>query len=61
MSNLARNGKKKFGGSWRFSAVAEVTPPFLHSSLMNIMKATAIPNLTAVNHFLAVFMCFKEF
>ncbi len=52
--------KKIFGGSRRFSVVALVPPPFLHSSLMNIIKATAIQNLTVVNHFLAEFMGFKE-
>ena len=28
LSNSARNGKKKFGGRWRFSAVVAVPPPF---------------------------------
>jgi len=50
MYNSARNGKKKFGGRWRFSAVS---PPFLRSSLINIIKATATPKLTAATHFLA--------
>ena len=36
---------------WRFSKVAVVPPPFLHSSLINIIKTTAILNLTAVTHF----------
>ncbi len=53
MSNSARNGEKKFGGRWRFSGVAAVLPPFLRSSLINIIKATAMPKLTAVTHFLA--------
>ena len=48
--------KKKFGGRWRFSAVAAVSPPFLRSSLINIIKATTIPKLTAVTHFLAEFL-----
>ena len=47
--------KKKFGGRWRFSAVATVSPPFLRSSLIDIIKATVIPKLTAVTHFLAEF------
>ncbi len=59
MSNSARNGKKKFGGSGQFSALSAVSPQFLHSSLINIIKATAIPNLTAVSHYLAEFMRFK--
>ncbi len=54
--NSARNGEKKFGGLWRFSAVAAVLPPFLRSSLINIIKVTAIPKLTAVTHFLAEFL-----
>ncbi len=41
-------------------AVAAVPQPFLHSSLINIKNATAIPNLTAVNNFLAEFMRFRE-
>ena len=45
MSNSARNGKH----IWRQMSV--VPPPFLHSSLINNIKATAIPNLTAVTHF----------
>ncbi len=57
MSNSARNGKK-FGGSWLFSAV--VPPPFLHSSLMNIIKAIAISNPTAVTLVLAEFLSFEE-
>ncbi len=40
----------------RFPAVAAVSPPFLQSSLINIIKATAIPKLTAVTHFLAEFL-----
>ena len=48
--------KKKFGGRWRFSTVAAVSPPFLRSSLINIIKATAIPKLTAVTHFLTEFL-----
>ena len=32
------------------------TSPFLRSSLINIIKATAIPKLTAITHFLAEFM-----
>ena len=56
MYNSARNGKKKFGGRWRFSAVATVSSPFLRSSLINIIKATAIPKLTAVTHILAEFL-----
>ncbi len=56
MYNSARNVKKKFSGRWRFSAVAAVSPPFLRSSLINIIKATAIPKLTAVTHFLAEFL-----
>ena len=40
--------------------VAAVPLLFLYSSLINIKKATAKPNLTAVNHFLAEFMHFKE-
>ena len=48
--------KKNFGGWWRFSAVAVVSPPFLRSSLINIIKATAIPKLTAVTLFLAEFL-----
>ena len=39
--------KKKLGNRWRFSAV-EV--------LINIIKATALPKLTAVTHFLAEFL-----
>ena len=31
-----------------------------YSSLKNIIKATAIPNLTSVNNFLAEFLRFKE-
>ena len=38
------------------SAVAAVSPPFLRSSRINIIKATAIPKLTAVTHFLAEFL-----
>ncbi len=45
--------KKKFGGRWRFSVVAAVSPPFLRSSLTNIIKATVIPKLTNVTHLLA--------
>ncbi len=48
MYNSARHGKKKIGGWWRFSAVS---PPFLRSFRINIIKATAIPKLTAVTHF----------
>ena len=55
MSNSARNGNKKFGGRWRFSAVAAVSPPFHYSSLINIIKETAIPKFTAVTQFLAEF------
>ena len=40
----------------RFSAVATVSPPFLRSSLINIIKATVIPKLTAVTHFLTEFL-----
>ncbi len=54
MYKSARNGKK-IGGIWRFSAVEAVSPPFLRSSLTNIIKATAIPKLTAVT-FLAEFL-----
>ena len=55
MYKSARNGNK-IGGIWRFSAVEAVSPPFLRSSLTNIIKATAIPKLTAVTHFLAEFL-----
>ncbi len=50
LSNSARNGKKKF------RRLMAVSPPFLRSSLINIIKATAIPKLTAVTHFLAEFL-----
>ena len=56
MSNSARNGKKKFGGRWRFFAIAAVSQPFFRSSLINIIKATAIPKLTAVTSFLSEFL-----
>ena len=44
MSISARKGQK----NRRFSAVAAVSLPFLRSSLINIIKATAISKLTAV-------------
>ena len=40
--------EKKFGGGWQFSVVAAIPQPFLHSSLINLVKATAIPNFIAV-------------
>ena len=33
----------------RFSAVAAVPPPFLHSSILFFTKATAMPNFRAVS------------
>ena len=48
---IQREMVKKIGRRWRFSAVAAVSPPFLRSSLINIIKANAIPKLTAVTHF----------
>ncbi len=48
---IQREMAKKIGGRLRFSAVAVVSPPFLRSSVINIIKATAIPKLTAVTHF----------
>ncbi len=53
MSNSARNGKKQFGGGGGSTAVSS---QFLNKN----QKAPAIPNLAAVNHFLAEFMRFKE-
>ena len=53
---IKREMAKKIGGRWRFSAVAAISPPFFRSSLINIMKATAIPKLTAVTPFLAEFL-----
>ena len=50
---IQREMAKKFGGRWRFSAVSL---PFLRSSLINIIKATAIPKLTAVTHILVEFL-----
>ncbi len=40
----------------REMAVAAVSPPCLRSSLIKILKATAIPKLTAVTHFLAALL-----
>ncbi len=60
MSNSARNGKKQFGSRWKFSAIAAVLLPFLDSSIIYNIKATAKPNLTAVTHFWAEFLRFKE-
>ena len=46
MYNSATNGKKN----------QRISPPFICSSLLKIIKATAIPKLTAVTHFLAEFL-----
>ena len=55
--NLARNFR------WQVSTVAAVLPPFLHGfaavssqSLINIIKATTIPNISVVTLFLAEFL-----
>ena len=56
LSNLAKKGKKNFGGKWRFSARAAVPPPFFHSSILYLFKATAIPNLRAVTLYLLEFL-----
>ncbi len=56
LSNSARNGKKNSAADGGFAAVAAILQPFLRSSLINIIKATAIPMLTAVTHFLAEFL-----
>ena len=37
---IQREMAKKIGGRWQFSAVS---PPFLRSSIINIIKETAIP------------------
>ena len=47
--NLARNDKK-------ISAGAAVRPPFLHSSILYLSKATAMPNLRAVTLYLVEFL-----
>ena len=39
-----------------FEAILIFFAPFLRSSLINIIKATAIPKLTAVTHLLAEFL-----
>ena len=52
MYNSARNGKINISAAdGGFLADAAVLPPFLRSSLINIIKATAIPKLKAVTHF----------
>ena len=48
--------KKKFGGRWRFFGGSGNFGAVFRSSLINIIKATAIPKLTAVTHFLAEFL-----
>ncbi len=45
---IRREMAKKIGDSRQFSVVTAVPLPFHHSSLINIKKAIAIPNLTAV-------------
>ncbi len=49
----ARNVKKN---SMAVFGVSAAPSAFLHSSLINAITATGIPNLTVVIHFLAVFL-----
>ncbi len=56
MHNSARNGKKKIRRLMAVFGGWVVSPPFLRSSRINIIKATAIPKLTGVTHFLAEFL-----
>ena len=48
LSNSARNGKKKFGGRWRFSAVVAVQPPFFLKMCKIYVKIRLFSFLTYV-------------
>ena len=45
---MAEKRQKQFGGKRQFSAGAAFPPPFLHSFILYLFKATAMSNLRAV-------------
>ena len=58
LSNLAIKVIENFGGKLQFSAGAAIPPPFLHSSILYLFKATAMSNLWAVTLYLVEFFDF---
>ena len=56
LSNLAKKVIENFGGKLQFSAGAAIPPPFLHSSILHLLKATTMPNIRAVTLYWVEFL-----